>query len=103
MLKSEHATALAMALTELVSNGIEHGIGLRETDGALIVNAKRGETLVVTVEDDGPGFGDNLVEGLGLQIVRTIVSQDLRGSLEINARENGGVIARMEIPIVLEN
>jgi two-component sensor histidine kinase len=102
MLKSEHATALAMALTELVSNGIEHGIGLRETDGALTVNAKRGETLVVTVEDDGPGLKGDLVEGLGLQIVRTIVTQDLHGSLDISARENEGVIARIEIPISLE-
>jgi two-component sensor histidine kinase len=59
--------------------------------------------LVVTVEDDGPGFGDELVEGLGLQIVRTIVTQDLRGSLEIKARETQGVIARIEIPILLEN
>jgi two-component sensor histidine kinase len=102
MLKSEHATALAMALTELVSNGIEHGISLRETDGALTVNAKRGETLVVTVEDDGPGLKGDLVEGLGLQIVRTIVTQDLHGSLDISARENEGVIARIEIPISLE-
>ena len=103
MLKSEHATALAMALTELISNAIEHGIGLRETDGAITVTAKRGENLVVTVEDDGPGLASELVDGLGLQIVRTIVTQDLRGSLEIKNRETEGVVARIEIPIVVEN
>jgi hypothetical protein len=35
--------------------------------------------------------------------VRTIVTQDLRGSLDIKARETQGVIARIEIPILLEN
>jgi two-component sensor histidine kinase len=99
-LRSEHATALAMALTELVSNAVEHGIGLRETDGAVIVRVQRGATLIVDVEDDGPGFeGDAPIDGLGLSIVRTIIGQDLKGQLTIAKRETGGVVAHIEVPV----
>jgi signal transduction histidine kinase len=55
----------------------------------------------VTIEDDGPGLpADGIVDGLGLSIVRTIITQDLRGSLTISAREGGGTIARVSIPMV---
>lgn len=101
VLRSEHATALAMALTELVSNAVEHGIALRETEGAVVVKAQRSNELVVTIEDDGPGLpADGIVEGLGLSIVRTIVTQDLRGSLTITPREGGGTVARVAVPML---
>jgi two-component sensor histidine kinase len=101
VLRSEHATALAMALTELVSNAVEHGIALRETEGAVVVKAQRSNELVVTIEDDGPGIPESgIVEGLGLSIVRTIVTQDLRGSLTITPREGGGTVARVAVPML---
>ena len=104
VLRSEHATALAMALTELMSNAVEHGIALRETEGAVIVKAQRSTDLVVTIEDDGPGMPtDGIVDGLGLSIVRTIITQDLRGSLTITPRDGGGTVARIEIPMLGAN
>ncbi len=103
VLRSEHATALAMALTELMSNAIEHGIALRETEGGVKVHAKRGVDLVVTVEDDGPGLPETgVVEGLGLSIVRTIITQDLRGQLEFLPRPEGGTIVRVTIPMTVK-
>ena len=100
VLRSEHATALAMALTELVSNAVEHGLALRESAGAVVVKAQRTHELVVTIEDDGPGLpADGIVDGLGLSIVRTIVTQDLHGSLTIGPREAGGTVAKIAIPL----
>ncbi|MEY4348095.1 MAG: hypothetical protein RIS43_514 [Actinomycetota bacterium] len=97
-LRSEHATALAMALTELVSNAVEHGIAHRETDGAVYVKAKRGEKLVVDIEDDGPGLAADAKDGLGLSIVRTIITQDLKGELSLENRPSGGTVAHLEVP-----
>lgn len=100
VLKSEHATTLAMALTELMSNAIEHGIALRETEGAVSVSVSRGDNLVVSIEDDGPGLPpEGIKEGLGLSIVRTIITQDLKGSLVIENRAEGGTRAQIVLPL----
>lgn len=97
--RSEPATALAMVLTELIGNAVEHGISLRQTEGAVVVTVDDGDPMTVTVEDDGPGLPETGVEdGLGLSIVRTVVTQDLKGSLELINREGGGVIAKLVLP-----
>ena len=99
-LRSEQATALAMVLTELIGNAVEHGIALRETEGEVLVSvATSDEQWQVTVEDDGPGLpATGVVDGLGLSIVRTIVTQDLKGTLELLPRAGGGVVARLTLP-----
>jgi len=100
VLRSEHATALAMALTELMSNAVEHGIGLRDSEGAVTVHATRGKELVVTVIDDGPGLpAEGLKDGLGLSIVRTIITQDLRGAIEFAPRDGGGTVVTVSVPV----
>ena len=98
-LRSEHATALAMALTELISNAVEHGIAHRETDGSVLVRAQRKQHLVVEIEDDGPGVANDVQDGLGLSIVRTIITQDLKGELTLQNRSEGGAVARVDIPL----
>ncbi|MEY3734434.1 MAG: hypothetical protein RL347_1793, partial [Actinomycetota bacterium] len=42
-------------------------------------------TLRVTVADDGRGLPDDVDEGLGLQIVRSLVEQDLHGTLTMGS------------------
>ena len=64
VMTSEAATALAMVLTELVQNAVEHGQpGLTE----IVVGARRdAEALRVTVEDDGAGLPEGFdLDGLG--------------------------------------
>ena len=83
---AEDATALAMVVTELVHNAIEHG--LARTGGLVSVQAVRGrdehdELLTVTVTDDGSGLPegfDPAAAGLGTRIVTSLV-QDLRGRI----------------------
>jgi two-component system, sensor histidine kinase PdtaS len=101
-LPAEVATALAMALTELVQNAVEHGYPAGAA-GLVQVRVERGEDrLVVRVEDDGAGLPDGFaVEGasrLGLQIVRTLVEGELRGRLELRPRERG-TAAVVELPL----
>ncbi len=52
----------------------------------------------ITVRDDGHGLPDPLDEGLGLQIVRSLVEQDLRGALTFTSSEAVGCEVSMDVP-----
>jgi two-component sensor histidine kinase len=95
------ATPLALVLTELLQNAIEHG--LRHGPGHLEVMAERNaQGLTVTVSDDGtgltPGFTVEACSGLGLQIVRTLLEGELSGSLALTERPGGGTSAIVRLP-----
>jgi len=96
------ATALALAVAELVHNAIEHGIAERDS-GAVEVTMRRvpGE-LVLTVRDDGvglpAGFDPESSANLGLEIVRTVVEKDLRGTLGFSVARGTTVTVRVPIP-----
>jgi two-component sensor histidine kinase len=103
VLDAEVATALAMALTELVQNAVEHaypdgGSGLIE-----VGVDREPHALVVEVLDDGAGLpeGFDLATStrLGLQIVRTLVSGELGGELHLAPREPRGTRAVLTVPL----
>jgi two-component sensor histidine kinase len=48
-----------------------------------------GDTFVVCVTDDGVGLSDQAGPSLGLEIVQTLVTEDLKGSFELAAGEQG--------------
>ena len=83
------ATSLALALTELVHNALEHAFALG-AEGTVNVDLVRdAEGLQLTVRDDGrglpAGFDMAAARGLGFSIVRTLVEEDLRGTLTVAA------------------
>ncbi|ALU40526.1 ATPase [Kocuria flava] len=115
------ATPLALVINELVTNAVEHGLGRRP--GTVTLGARRtpgtedgGPRLEVVVSDDGAGMGRPAVEesgaaafrqagpgeGLGMQIVRTLVASELDGTIRWAPREGGGtevtVSVRLEEP-----
>jgi two-component sensor histidine kinase len=100
-LRAEDATALAMVLSELVQNAVEHG--LAETGGGTVdVEAERttddrgDELLTVTITDDGAGLPGDFRpggSGLGTQIVQSLV-QDLRGRITWEAAKPRGTRVR---------
>jgi two-component sensor histidine kinase len=100
------ATPLAMALTELLQNALEHGYAHREPEargGEVVLEARRtGSTLHLVVADDGAGlpvgFRLEASPRLGLQIVRTLVA-DADGELEVRPREGGGTEAVVRLPL----
>ena len=97
------ATALALVLTELVQNAVEHAY--REpSQGRIEVRAEQLDgRLEVEVADDGRGLPDGFdlasSPRLGLHIVRTLVDSELRGSITITPRPTGGTSARLRVPL----
>jgi two-component system, sensor histidine kinase PdtaS len=106
VLSSAVATPLALVLTELLHNAIQHGLtrpGAPAT-GTLEVTANRSsDRLAVMVADNGMGFPDGFdldsTTSLGLQIVRTLVVGELGGTLAITPRRGGGTSVRIDLPL----
>lgn len=98
-LPSEYATPLALALTEVVTNAVEHGLAGKE--GEVIIRADRSdERLAVEVIDTGTGLpGGTVGDGLGTQIVRTLVEGELGGSIDWGPHEGGGTRVRIAVPM----
>jgi len=100
------ATPLALVLTELLQNALQHGLSQREraAEGSLLVSAVRADgKLTVTVSDNGvglpPEFDLESTVSLGLQIVRTLVLTELNGRLEIKPGDGGGTTVLVELPL----
>ncbi|CCG04830.1 sensor histidine kinase [Blastococcus saxobsidens] len=85
------ATPLVLAVTELLHNAAEHAFVGAEPGTIELVAERDGDDLVVRVRDDGqglpPGFDPIDSDGLGLQIVRTLVTSELGGSLSMGPPE----------------
>lgn len=104
---AEAATALAMVLTELLQNAVEHGFAGRAADqqGRVVVTPRRvGGRLHLQVEDDGDGLPSDFDPGdstrLGLSIVRTLVESELGGAFEIGPAGRGrGARTWVDVPV----
>ena len=99
MLKSEVATPLAVALTEIVTNAVEHG--LAERSGVVHINAERKpKKLGITISDNGKGLaGGKVGQGLGTQIIRTLIEGELRGTIRWFSPTEGGTRVVIELPL----
>lgn len=100
-LPSKQATALALVLSELLHNALEHAF----PDGRGRVEVELGQAgsqVWVRVRDDGvglpAGFSVEQHGHLGLRIVRDLVARDLQGSFGL--RSEGGTVAevRFQLP-----
>jgi two-component sensor histidine kinase len=95
------ATSLALAVAELVHNALEHGLA-EATSGEVTVHMRRlpGE-LFITVRDDGRGLPEDFdpadSANLGLAIVRTVVEDDLRGTLAFSRGRGTTVTVRVPV------
>jgi two-component sensor histidine kinase/putative methionine-R-sulfoxide reductase with GAF domain len=91
-LPGARATALALVFAELLQNALEHG-----GDRVRVELVRSGESeVVLTIADDGPGVVDDASTGTGLSIVRALVRDELRGTLEL--RSDGGAQAVVRFP-----
>jgi two-component system, sensor histidine kinase PdtaS len=84
------ATPLSVVLTELLQNAVDHGFPEGSAGGTVVVQlANDDETLRVRVVNDGrgldPGFELDAVTGLGLSIVRTLVTTELGGTIDMRS------------------
>ncbi len=105
VLIADVATPLVMVLTEIVQNAVEHGFPDDSDFGSVTVSAQRhGRRVAVVVADDGVGlpaeFSLARSDRLGLQIVRTLVTAELGGSIEVRPRAPGpGTEAVLDVPL----
>jgi two-component sensor histidine kinase len=101
LLSADQATPLAMAVSELLHNAVEHAHAESITV-ALERPLTHGRDVVrVVVRDDGRGLpeGFNPADtGLGLSIVQSLVTGDLRGTCELSGTVQGTEVS-MEFPV----
>ncbi|MEY3493758.1 MAG: hypothetical protein RL413_1176 [Actinomycetota bacterium] len=82
------ATPLSVVLTELLQNAVDHGFP-EGSDGGTVVVVLGGDDdeMHITVVNDGmgldPTFDLDAATGLGLSIVRTLVTTELNGSISM--------------------
>ena len=102
-LPAASATPLVMAVTELLHNAAEHAFPEGRAGSIELTAERDGDDLQVRIADDGtglpPGFDVTTSKGLGLQIVRTLVTSELHGRLTIEAPDVGaGTVAVLTLP-----
>ncbi len=104
--RAEVATPLALVLTELLQNALEHGFPAdrfadRLEPARVVVSlANDGTRLLVGVADNGVGLpAGSVLDGptLGLTIVRALVTTDLNGTITMESA--GGTIVRVAVPV----
>ncbi|HZT92039.1 MAG TPA: GAF domain-containing protein [Gaiellaceae bacterium] len=90
-LPGARATALALVFAELLQNALEHG-----GERVRVELARRNGEVVLAIADDGAGVAGDAAAGTGLSIVRALVRDELRGTLELRA--DGGTRAEVVFP-----
>lgn len=92
------ATPLAVALTELLQNAVEHAFPDGRTGCITVELDHHAEQVFMSVSDDGVGLDPERLDGtrLGLQIVRSLV-EELGGQLEVSSKH--GTRAEVSIPL----
>lgn len=100
-LPSRQATSLALVVNELLQNALEHAFPGRSHGRIAIVLMAGRDALRVEVRDDGVGLPDGFSPDrsgdLGLQIVHTLVKDDLKGRIWFSTA--GGTRAVITIPM----
>ncbi len=104
-LSPQLASPLALVLSELLQNTLEHAYGPGSSGGTVTVRLDRGPaTFTMEVQDDGPGVPEGFDHvrdaNLGLQIADTLVASELGGTLTVErVSAEGGTIARVSAPL----
>jgi two-component sensor histidine kinase/putative methionine-R-sulfoxide reductase with GAF domain len=91
ILAGNAATAAALVFSELLSNALEHG-----GQHVAVELRVRGGVVMLTISDDGPGIAGEPTAGTGLSIVRALVRDELRGTLDL--RSEDGLRAEVRFP-----
>jgi two-component sensor histidine kinase len=91
LIAAASASSLALVVTELVTNAVEHGFVGRPS-GTIWIRAEREDaSLHFVIADDGVGIAAKPT-GLGSQIVTTLVENEMSGSLEWRAVDGGSEV-----------
>ncbi|HEX2027747.1 MAG TPA: histidine kinase N-terminal domain-containing protein [Nitriliruptorales bacterium] len=103
-LPAEVATPLALVLSELVQNSLEHGFPDEDGGDVEVVLLRSQADLTLTVCDNGvgvpPGWRLDANAHLGLQIANALLETELGGSLQVGrTTEHGGTTCIASLPL----
>ncbi len=89
VLPSKAATSLALVINELLQNALEHAF-VGQAQGTVTISLSRSpQHFIVEVSDDGVGLPRERPASTGLEIVETLVRDDLRGKLTFKSGKQG--------------
>jgi len=97
VLPSKPATSLALVINELLQNALEHAFVGYERGSVIITLGRRANEFVIEVRDDGVGLPSERRSSIGLEIVETLVRDDLRGKLTFKSG-SGGTQVMINLP-----
>ena len=96
-LPMRQVTAVCILTNELVHNAS------RVAPNVKVGFAVTGRTAVLTVTDDGPGFGQSpereIPSSTGIELVRSVSEWDLGGQVTFANRESGGAEVAIKFPV----
>jgi two-component system, sensor histidine kinase PdtaS len=99
-LPPQQATSIALVINELLQNAVEHGFELKNEGTIRVTLDNTDGQCQIEVVDTGqglpPGFDMEQDGSLGLQIIQTLVREDLKGRFEMV--DEGGVHALVAFP-----
>ena len=91
----EQAHHLALVLNELATNVVKHALRGRDTASIRVGIETVGDEVVLRFRDDGPGYPEEVLQlswhGVGFDLIRNLVQQNLRGELVLY-NEDGAVV-----------
>ncbi len=111
---NSYAGSYAHIFTNLINNSLIHGF--KEGDsGEIIISAKEDErNLYIEYADNGMGIASEHIDkiydaffttkineggsGLGMQIIYTLITKQLQGTIEVESTEGKGVLFKITLP-----
>ena len=96
-----NAAVPPMVLQPLVENAIRHGVARAPGAGRVRIAVTLADgALRMLVEDDGPGFAQGWIEGVGLGSTRARLQHQYAGAARLETREaeGGGAVVEVTLP-----
>lgn len=95
---SDIATTVATVINELIQNSLEHGFKEKNEGIIQIVVTEKPLYAAISISDNGSGFDSGETQHLGLNIVRSLIQEKLKGTLEIVSGLEGTCVS-FDFPI----
>lgn len=86
------ATSIALVVAEITHNSFEHGFEGKDHGAVDITIEKQDSSLTITILDNGTGLPEGFSlqksTSMGLNLMKVLVEEDLRGSIEASPNPN---------------
>ena len=102
VLPTNKVTACAMVFNELLLNAVKHGFADEQSGEIRIYLYDWADHVELIMDDTGQGlpedFSPDKSASIGLDIIHTLVQDDLKGTIHFTTRAEGGVRAQLQFP-----